>query len=147
MRAMSRRRERGAGSIGTLALLLAVLVGGIGWNYHRNLGREQAEFRPYRGYSDADLAALLGAYEGESKQSGRRYDAAVDRRAHVQEKSDVMGNVREFERAQRVRLAARDARSDYAEARTSLEGLRKESARRAADRSKLSVFMRRAFTF
>jgi hypothetical protein len=144
---MARRSERGASSIGALALLLAVLVGGIGWNTHRNLERERAEFRPYRGYTDADLEALLGAYEGESKQSGRRYDAAVDRRAHVQAKGDVMGNVREFERAQRVRLAARDARSDYAEARVSLEALRKESARRAADRSKLDVFLRRAFTF
>jgi len=144
---MARRSERGASSIGVLALLLAVLAGGVGWNYHRNLAREQAEFRPYGGYSDADLAALLGAYEGESKRSGRRYDAAVDRRANVRAKADVMGNVREFERAQRVRLAARDARSDYAEARASLQGLRKESARRAADRSKLSVFLRRAFTF
>jgi len=144
---MAQRRQRGAGSLGALALLLAVLVGGAAWNFHRNLAREQAEFRPYRGYSDADLAALVAAYEQESKATGHRYDAAVDRRAHVQAKGDVMGNVREFDRAQKVRLAARDARSDYAGARTSLEGLKKEVARRAGDRSRLQVFLRRAFTF
>ena len=105
------------------------------------------EFRPYRGYSDADLAALVAAYDQESKASGTRYDAAVERRAHVRTKDDVMGNVREFERAQRVQLAARDARSDYAEARASLEGLRKEQARRAADASELDVFLRHAFSF
>ena len=144
---MSRRREGGAGSIGALLLVLVLLVGAAGWNYQRNLAREQGEFRPYRSYSDADLATLLAAYEQESKTSGRRYDAAVDRRAHVQAKGDVMGNVNEFDRAQRVRLAAREARSDYAEARTGLEGLRKEVARRAADRSPLQVFLRRAFAF
>ena len=144
---MSRRREAGAGTIGALALLLVLLVGAVGWNYHRNLAHEQSELRPYRSYSDADLATLLAAYEQESKATGRRYDAAVDRRAHVKPKGDVMGNVQEFERAQRVRLAARDARSDFAEARTSLEGLRKEVARRARDRSPLQIFLRRAFAF
>ena len=144
---MSQRREAGAGTIGALVLLLVLLVGGVGWNYHRNLAREQSEFRPYRSYSDADLATLLGAYEQESKATGRRYDAAVDRRAHVKPKGDVMGNVQEFERAQRVRLAARDARSDFAQARTSLEGLRKEVALRARDRSPLQIFLRRAFAF
>ena len=144
---MVRRGERGSGSIGALALLLVVLVAGIGWNYHRNVAREQGEFRPYRGYSDADLAALVAAFEQESKATSKRYEAAVDRRAHVQAKDDVMGNVREFDRAQRLQLAARDARQDYAGARTSLEGLRKEVARRGADRSPLQVFLRRAFTF
>ena len=68
---MSRRGARGSSSIGALALLLVVLVAGVGWNYHRNVAREQAEFRPYRGYSDADLAALVAAYEQESKTSGQ----------------------------------------------------------------------------
>ena len=144
---MSRRREAGAGTIGALALVLVLLVGAAGWNYQRNFAREQGEFRPYRSYSDADLATLLAAYEQESKTTGRRYDAVVDRRAHVKAQGDVMGNVHEFERAQRLRLAARDARSDFAEARTSLDGLRKEVARRARDRSPLQVFLRRAFTF
>ena len=144
---MSKRSERGASSIGALALLLLVLVGGIAWNYQRNLAREHSEFRPYRSYSDADLAALIHASEQESKSTGRRYDAAVDRRAHVQAKSDVAANVREFERAQRVQLAARDARVDYADARSSLQGLLGEQKRRGADRSARDVFLRRAFTF
>ena len=144
---MSRRSERGASSLGALGLLLLVLVGGVAWNYQRNLGAEGREFRPYRSYSDADLSALLGAYAQESKSTRRRYDAALDRRAHVQAKSDVMGNVGEFERAQRVHLAARDARSEHAEAQSSLEALRAEQARRGADRSALGVFLRRAFGF
>ena len=60
---------------------------------------------------------------------------------------DIRGNVDEFERVQSTGRALRQAREDYADARGSLDLLREERARRAADRSKLKVFLRRAFSF
>jgi len=140
-------KQAGGGSSGPLVLLLLVLLGGVGWNYHRNLELEKREPRPYRGVADADLAALAGAFEQESKVAGRRYDTAVSRRANAHETGDFMGNLNEFERVQRAGHRTRDARADYADARASLEALREEQGRRAADRSRLRVFLRRAFTF
>ncbi|MDX1649588.1 MAG: hypothetical protein R3263_07020, partial [Myxococcota bacterium] len=60
-----RVRTRGS----ALPLLLAVLVLAMGagaWNYHRNWQAEQATPRPYRGYDDAELAALIDASEPEA---------------------------------------------------------------------------------
>jgi hypothetical protein len=140
-------KQTGGGNRGALLLVLLLLLGGVGWNYHRNLEAEKREPRPYRGYADADLTALADAFEHESKTAGRRYDAAVSKRASAHEKGDFMGNVNEFERVQRAGNRTRDARADYAGARASLEALREEQSRRAADRSGLRVFLRRAFTF
>jgi hypothetical protein len=142
---MSKRSERG--SVGGLVLLLLLLVGGVGWNYHRNLEAESREFRPYRGYAEADVDALIEAYEEAAEQSGSRYHRVVERRTASQAKDHVMGNVKEFERVQNAGRATRDAREQYADARASLEVLRKERSRRATERSKLRVFLRRAFTF
>jgi hypothetical protein len=140
-----KRSERG--SAGPLVLVLALLVGAVGWNYHRNLEAERREFRPYRGYADADLAALLEATEQVASAAGDRYESAVGRRAEARATGHIMGNVNEFERVQTMGRRTREAREEYAGARASLEELRKESARRAGERSKLRVFLRRAFRF
>jgi len=142
---MAKRSERG--SAGALVLLLLLLVGGVGWNYTRNLEAESREFRPYRGYAEADLDAMIGAYEQAAEKAGARYDRAADRRTQVRGAGDVMGNVKEFERVQSAGRATQAAREDYAAARKSLELLRDERSRRAGERSKLRVFLRRAFTF
>ena len=128
-------------------LLLVLLVGAVGWNFHRNLEAEKREFRPYRSYAEADLDAMIEAYEQVSEKAGGRYDRVVDRRTDVRDAGDVMNNVKEFERVQKAGRALRQAREDYADARGSLDLLREERSRRAAERSKLRVFLRRAFTF
>jgi hypothetical protein len=142
---MSKRSERGSAS--ALVLLLLLLIGGVGWNFHRNLEAERREFRPYRGYAEADLDALIEAYEQASEKAGSRYHRVVDRRSEPKAKDHVMANVAEFERVQNAGRATRDAREQYADARASLEVLRKERSHRATERSKLRVFLRRAFTF
>jgi len=143
---MTRHTERG--SVGLLVLVLAALVGLIGWNYQRNVAAEQRVFRPYRGYADADLAALVGAYEGEAERTGNRYDKSVTQRVDAHGGTGLlMGNVREFERAQAAARRTRDARENFADARAGLEELKKEQLLRAGERSKLQVFLRRAFTF
>lgn len=142
---MPGRTERGSAS--ALVLLLLLLVGAVAWNYHRNLEAESREFRPYRGYAQADLDALIGAYEQAEQKSGRRYDRSGDRRTEAREAGDVMGNIEEFERVQGAGRATRAAREDYAAAKASLEILRKERSLRAGEGSRLRVFLRRAFTF
>ena len=142
---MTRRSERGAA--GQLVLVLAALVGLIGWNYQRNAAAEQRVFRPYRSYAEADLAALIEAYEGETERTGGRYDDTVSRRVDAQSTGLLMGNVRDFERAQAAARRTRDARESFADARAGLEELKKEQSLRAGERSKLRVFLRRAFTF
>jgi hypothetical protein len=142
---MTKRSEGGSAS--ALVLVLVVLVGAVGWNYHRNAQVEEREFRPYRSYTEADLAALIEAYEEVEEATGDRYESAVGRRAEARGTGDLMGNLNEFERVQRVGRKTRDAREQYADARASLEELRRERTRRAGERSKLQLFLRRAFTF
>jgi hypothetical protein len=142
---MGKHCERG--SAGLLAVVLALLVGAVAWNYQRNLAAERTEFRPYRSYADADLEALIGAYEQAAAAAGERYEASVARRTEVRGAGDLMGKVREFERAQAAGRSTRSARSELAGARASLEALREERALRAAERSRLRVFLRRAFSF
>ncbi len=142
---MPKRTERGAAS--SLVLVLALLVGAVGWNFHRNLEAERREFRPYRGYAEADVDALIAAYEQAAEKAEARYEGVSGRRAEARGTGHVMGNVQEFERVQGAGHATRAARQDLASARASLELLREERARRSGERSKLRVFLRRAFTF
>jgi hypothetical protein len=142
---MSKRSERGSAS--ALVLALVLLVGAVAWNYHRNLEAESREFRPYRGYAEADVVALIEAYEQAAENAGSRYHGVADRRTEARATGHVMGNVKEFDRVQSAGRVMRAAREDYADARASLEALREERSRRASERSKLRVFLRRAFTF
>ena len=140
-------RSGGGGSVATLLVLLLFLVAGVGWNYQRNLAAERREPRPYRGYGDAELAALAAAFEQQSSRASRHYDAAVARRASAHEQGDFQGNVNEFERVQRNGSRTRDARADYASARVALDAVRDEQRRRAAEGKGLEAFLRRAFRF
>ena len=142
---MSKRSERGSAS--ALVLVLVLLVGALAWNFHRNLAAERREFRPYRGYAEADIEALIGAYEQAAEKAGSRYHGVVERRVEARGTGHVMGNVKEFERVQSAGRATRAAREDYADARASLEALREERSLRASERSKLRLFLRRAFSF
>lgn len=142
---MTGRSQRG--SAGLLVLALLLLVGAVGWNFHRNLEAERREFRPYRSYALVDIDALIGAYEQAAEKAGARYGRVADRRTEVQGRGDVMDNVKEFERVQNAGRTTKDAREDYAAARASLELLREERSRRASESSQLRVFLRRAFTF
>jgi hypothetical protein len=62
-----RDRRRQGSTTASLMLLLAVAVGAGGWNYHRNLEREQASAsgRTYAGYSTREVELLRAAATSE----------------------------------------------------------------------------------
>jgi hypothetical protein len=142
---VDRRREAGAGVLALLVLL--VLVAGLGaWNYRRNLEREAGEYRPFRGYSDEELADLSEAYEQKKTTDTRRYEKAAARRVDAQTKGYFDEQVAEFERAQRVAGARKAAQGVLAESHTALELIEKEQRRRGQERDKLKLFLKRVLT-
>jgi hypothetical protein len=128
-----------------LLVLLAALGAGGYWNYQRNLAKENAEPRPFRGYSEADLQSLVAAYQGEVQTHQKRYEAAraTERREGQGQLLDE--KVRDFERASARSQAIRAAGGDLAEREAALADLRKELARRSV--SPLQVHLKRLLTF
>jgi hypothetical protein len=128
-----------------LLALLAVVGAGGWWNYQRNLAKEAAEPRPFRGYAEADLVSLSEAYETEIETSARRYAAAKSSAAPAA-KGQLFGEqVKDFERASARGRAIRDAGGDLSEREAALADVRTELARRREDKTR--VFLRRLLTF
>jgi multidrug resistance efflux pump len=123
--------------------LLLLLGGGGAWNYHRNLARESHEDRPLRGYAEADLQKLLGAYEQEATQAARR--AGATRRATPRDtQGQLVGqSVHEFERVQRASRRVREANGDVAEVEMMVERIKQELSFRDQERDPTAIFMRR----
>jgi hypothetical protein len=128
-----------------LFALLAVLGAGGWWNYQRNLAKEAAEPRPFRGYADADLVSLAEAYETEIETGSRRYAAAKSSSAPAGQGQLLGEQVKDFERASARGRAIRDAGGDLSEREAALADVRTEMARRRVD--KTEVFLRRLLTF
>jgi hypothetical protein len=145
VRGFGRRSEAGAGVI-TLLLLLAILVGAGAWNYRRNVAVEEADYRPFRGYTDEAIEQLIDAYEGQHERSSKRFEAAASRNVKVQGKAYFGEQVQEFERVQRISKNTRTLRDELAESQTSLKLLREESSERARERRKLRLFFERLLT-
>jgi hypothetical protein len=142
---VDRRREAGSGVLALLLLL--VLVGGLGaWNYRRNLEREAAEYRPFRGYTEEELGHLADAYETKKGTDSRRYERAAARRVEAHTKGYFDEQVREFERAQRVAGARKVAQDELAASQTTLKLIEKEQRRRAQERDKVKLFLKRVLT-
>jgi len=142
---MHERAEIG-NSVSSLLLLLALLVGGAAFNYHRNLEAEKGADRPYRGYSEQQLADMLGAYEGRKDRQSERYEATTSRRAEAQGRAYFDEQVREFERVQQVHKAKAAARDQLAGTQVVVKQIRAEQARRDSERDKFMLFLRRAFS-
>lgn len=143
-------RGSGTGNALALLVLLALLAGGIGWNYQRNLALEEqeAQARPYRTLSDADLAVLLAATEGEAERLGASYEAARDQRVSTRvEGAHTSERLRDFERVQAHGRNVRALGRRTSEIEASLAELRREQEHRAGQGDELQVFLRRAFTF
>jgi len=136
----------GRGALVPLLVLLLLLGGGGAWNYRRNLARESQEDRPLRGYAEADLQKLLGAYEQEQERATRR--AGATRRAQPKEMpGQLVGEtVREFERVQRASQRVRDANGDLAETELMVEQIHQELQRRDQERDPMALFIRRVTT-
>lgn len=142
---MSKRSQAG-GSVSSLLVLLVLLVGGAAFNYHRNLQAENAEPRPYRGYSDQELDDLLAAYGDRKEQQTARYTATASRRVEAKGKAYFDEQVAEFERVQSAHKAKARARDQLAGTQVVVKRIQVEQAKRDAERDKMMLFLRRAFT-
>jgi len=142
---MRRRHQAGGGVLAGL-LLLAVLAAAGAWNYHKNLAAEQHEYRPYRGYTDADLALMLEAYETRHDKDSKRYEQASSNRFSAEGKAYFDEQVKEFERVQGSTAAKRGARLALAESQTSLKLLEAEQRQRRRERDRLKLFLKRLLT-
>jgi hypothetical protein len=124
--------ESGSGrNVVALLVLLGVLVGAGAWNYQRNLQLEDAEPRPYQGYSTADLEALQAAYQKEVDAHSARYRNASSRKIRVREGGMLRDQVNEFERVQRISVGTRQIADQYAKNQVQLDAVNAEIAWRA----------------
>lgn len=129
------RRGRAAGvATGSLLLLLLVVAGLGGWNYHRNWQLEQATEgpRPYESYAVEDLRALREAYSTELERLQARFEAA--RRSRVRPKGDrgsIGDNLAQFNETSRISTRIRDAAAEVAARQDQILELDRELAIRA----------------
>lgn len=142
---MSKRNQAG-GSVSSLLLLLVLLVGGAAFNYHRNLQAENAEPRPYRGYSDQELDDLMAAYSSRKEKQTARYTATASKRVEARGKAYFDEQVAEFERVQNAHKAKLQARDQLAGTQVVVKQIQVEQTKRAAERDKMMLFLRRAFS-
>ena len=134
------------GNLKLLLVLMVALGAAGGWNYHRNVTAEAGEPRPYAGYSDADLEALIAAYESEVGTLERSYAAAKTVRGDSRAKGHFDDQVREFERVQGISNQKRRAGVKLSVGEAELTDLRAEQARRERDADPFQVFLRRLLT-
>ena len=95
-----------------LILVLLVALGAAGeYNYQRNAAAEERSgARTYRGYSDAQIASLIKAYEQEVEALDSRYDAAKNRDIQTRGGGLIDQQIGEFERAQKASASTRSDR-------------------------------------
>jgi hypothetical protein len=132
-----------AGQVFLLLILLGILVGGGTWNYQRNLKLEEAEPRPYRGYSLEQLESLKAAYQKEVDTHTARYRSASARKVRIREGGLINEQVDEFERVQRISQGKRDIATQYARNQVQLDELMAEISRRAGGSEPSKLFLRR----
>jgi hypothetical protein len=128
-----------------LFLLLLLVIGGGAFNYHRNWQAEQEMPRPYRSYSDADLRALIHAYEearpgATPTPSGASAPGPAGGGALLGERIDA------FERARAASDARRRELERLGQHEAVLRELRKEETLRAELGQGLALHLRRLAT-
>ena len=137
------KESEGSNSFVQLLLLLAIVGGAGGWNFHQNLEAEKRESRPYRSYSEEDLDTLREAYAGHTDLTNDRYQKTVSKRAEARSMSLLGEQVREFERVQVIAREKRDARDRLADSQATLHLIEQEKRKRAQENDALKLFVRR----
>jgi hypothetical protein len=134
-------------NLGLVILVLALLVGlgiAVEYNYQPSKGAEDRNAeRPYKGYSDAELAALIAAYEQEAEALDSRYDAAKSRSVETRSGSLLDERIAAFERAQKVGDSTRSLGAVVAQKEAVLRELRREESLRATSGDGLLQHLRR----
>jgi len=134
------------GKIIQLLVLLAILGGGLGWNYKRNAEAEATEVRPYRGYSDAELEQLKAAQQSETDRRNAVYRAGSPK-VTVQDRALLGDRVDEFERVRKISARKRELASRVADSRASIKLIEAEQVLRERDRPIYKMILRRTFTY
>lgn len=119
---------------GSLLFLLVLLVGGGGFNYHRNLEieRQSDGHRPYESYTTEDIQALRDAFESELVGSEAKFEAAKRQRTRPKrDLGSVSGNVQQFAQTAQTSRAIRQAAAGVAERQNALSELDRELQLRA----------------
>ena len=132
---------------GPLVVLLAILAGVGGWNYHQNSKLENALPRPYRSYSDADIEQLIGQYRGEVGRQTKQYRQVAGRKVVVEDRGFLGDQVHEFERVQQINQRRRNLADQVAGNQISLKQLESEQRTRETDRPIYKMIFRRVTTF
>ena len=125
---MSARATAGHAT-GTLLLLLVLLLGFGGWNYHRNwqIEKQTEGHRPYQSYAEADLETLRDAYRAELEGVRAQFDAAKRKRVRPsRDLGTISDNVTQFQRTARTSHAIRDAAASVAERQRQVAELDRE---------------------
>lgn len=122
------RNERRRGSAMPVLLLLVLLIGLGGYNYHRNWKAEQNTGpRPFQGYEIEDLGQLRDAYDAEVAEYEQHYSAQQQKRYRAKGSKALMGErVDEFERIQHNSERLRDLGTQVAEREARLREIEKE---------------------
>ena len=128
-----------------LILGLLVILGAAGeYNYQRNKAAEdRATPRAYLGYSDAEIAALIEAYEQEVEALEARYRAAKSHTIETRSGGLIDEQISEFERAQKAGAATRSRGADVAQRDAVLRELRREQSLRGTPVDSLKLHLRR----
>lgn len=121
----------GGSQVALLLVLLGILGGAGYWNYQRNRALEDAEPRPYKSYSQAELLQLRDAYQAEVDRYSERYRSAKSRTVDVRDGSYLGEKVDEFERVQRISVGKRKIASAYAKNQVQLDAVNAELQKRA----------------
>ncbi len=150
MNGITDRRRIAGNATGSLALLLALLLGLGAWNYHRNLRLEQASARgrAYSGYSTHEVELLRDAVAGELAASRARFERAQGRRqGTARDRGSLGDNAAQFARTTRASEAIRDAASTVAEQEAMKAALDAELAHRAGLGTGTALHLKRLTTF
>ena len=89
---------------------------------------------------------LLAAYGDRKEQQSARYTATASRRVEAKGKAYFDEQVAEFERVQSAHKAKARARDQLAGTQVVVKRIQVEQAKRDAERDKMMLFLRRAFS-
>jgi len=128
-----------------LLLALVLGLGGLAYNYKRNLDLEAQEARPYQGYADADLAALIEAYGQQVKQLQAR---PVRRTQGARSRGETLGErIRSYQRVHAAGAARRLQAGELAGQEAILRKLEREREIRDTRGTGWQLYVHRALRF
>jgi hypothetical protein len=141
-----RSRSLEAGNTMLLVVVLLGLLGAGAFNYHRNWQAEASVPRPYEGYSQEDLEALMAAYEAENAQLEARYQRAQSGLGRERQAGMLDQNIAAFEAAQRSSARSRALGVELSMKKTATDEIAAELARRAEEGDPLQLHLKRLLT-